>query len=150
MPSIKETLLPVEIGDVIELDEIHSFVGNKKNKLWIWLAKLRFKKQILAYYIGDRSAESLKKLWDRIPEKFKSLLSFSDEWKAYSEILNPETHSSVPKQSGETSHIERFNNTLRQRIGRLVRKTLSFSKSETMHDLVIRQFIVDYNLSLIF
>lgn len=150
MPSIEETLLPVEIGDVIELDEIHSFVGNKKNKRWIWLAKLRFKKQIIAYYIGDRSAEGLKKLWDRIPAKFKSLLSFSDEWKAYSEVLDPKTHTSAPKQSGETGHIERFNNTLRQRIGRLVRRTLSFSKSESMHDLAIRQFIVDFNLSFIF
>lgn len=150
MPDIEESLLPVEIGDVIELDELHSFVGKKQNKKWIWLAKLRFKRQVIAYYIGDRSAESLKKLWERIPNQFKSLLSFSDEWKAYSEILDPKTHTCSQKQSGETSHIERFNNILRQRIGRLVRKTLSFSKSEFMHDLAIRQFIFDYNLSLIF
>lgn len=150
MPNIEETLLPVEEGDILELDELYSFVGKKKNKRWIWLAKLRNKKQIVAYYIGDRDAESCKKLWERIPEKFKVLLSFSDEWKAYSEVLNPKTHSSVPKQSGETSHIERFNCTLRQRIGRLVRKTLSFSKSEFMHDLAIKKFIVDYNLSLNF
>ena len=149
LPSIEETLLPVEKDDVIELDEIYSFVGNKKNKRWIWLGKLRKKKQIIAYFIGDRSAKSLKKLWKRIPKKYKKLLSFSDEWQAYSEVLNPKTHTSVPKQSGETSHIERINNTLRQRIGRLVRKTLSFSKSEYMHDLAIRRFIIDYNESLI-
>ena len=34
------------------------------------------------------------------------------------------------KGRGETNHIERFNNTLRQRVSRLVRKTLSFSKKE--------------------
>ena len=40
-----------------------------------------------------------------------------------------ETHRCVGKETGETAHIERWNNTLRQRIGRYVRQTLSFSKS---------------------
>lgn len=35
--------------------------------------------------------------------------------------------SAVGKESGKTSYLERFNNTLRKRVGRLVRKTLSFS-----------------------
>ena len=38
-------------------------------------------------------------------------------------------HKSVRKESGLTSYIERLNNTLRQRVSRLVRKTLSFSRS---------------------
>ena len=148
LPSIEETLLPFNENDILELDEIHSFVGNKKNKKWIWLAKSRLRKQIVAYFIGDRSAESCKKLRERIPEKYKRLQSFSDQWDAYAEVFDPELHTSISKQSGETSHIERFNNTLRQRIGRLVRKTLSFSKSELMHDLAIKMFIVYYNRSL--
>ncbi|MBK8508726.1 MAG: hypothetical protein IPL51_08720 [Candidatus Competibacteraceae bacterium] len=37
-------------------------------------------------------------------------------------------HAPYPER-GLTQHIERFNNTLRQRLGRFVRKTLSFSKS---------------------
>jgi hypothetical protein len=36
---------------------------------------------------------------------------------------------SVGKETGQTNQIERFNNTLRQRISRLVRKFLSFSKN---------------------
>ena len=35
-------------------------------------------------------------------------------------------HKAVGKETSQTSYIERFNNTMRQRIGRLVRKTLSF------------------------
>jgi IS1 family transposase len=34
----------------------------------------------------------------------------------------------VGKETGKTSYIERFNNTLLPQVGRLVRKTLSFSK----------------------
>jgi IS1 family transposase len=38
------------------------------------------------------------------------------------------------KDSGFMAHVERWNNTLRQRLGRFVRKSLSFSKSEEMHE----------------
>jgi IS1 family transposase len=44
------------------------------------------------------------------------------------EVLPFKRHRPVDKESGKTSHIERLNNTLRQRISRLVRKTLSLSK----------------------
>ncbi len=49
------------------------------------------------------------------------------------------------KGSGQTSHVERFNNTLRQRLARFVRKTLSFSKSEVMHEDCLRLFLHHYN-----
>jgi hypothetical protein len=44
--------------------------------------------------------------------------------------------------------IERFNNTLRQRVSRLVRKILSFSKSLENHIGAIWYFIHHYNASL--
>jgi insertion element IS1 protein InsB len=52
----------------------------------------------------------------------------------------------MDKASGETSHMERWNNTLRQANARFVRKTLSFSKSDVYHELVTRLFIIRYNL----
>jgi len=52
----------------------------------------------------------------------------------------------VGKESGQTNHIERLNNTLRQRISRLVRKTLSFSKRESMLNLHFKLFAYHYNL----
>jgi IS1 family transposase len=48
-----------------------------------------------------------------------------------------------------TNYIERFNNTLRQRVSRLVRKTLSFSKSLENHIGAIWYFIHYYNASLL-
>jgi hypothetical protein len=44
-----------------------------------------------------------------------------------------------------TSDIERFNNTLRQRVSRLVRKTLSFSKKLENHIGAIWTFIHENN-----
>lgn len=42
--------------------------------------------------------------------------------------------------------LERWNNTLRQRLARFVRKTLSFSKSLSMHEACLRLFLHRYNL----
>ena len=44
----------------------------------------------------------------------------------------------------QTRHEERWNCTLRQRLGRFVRETL-FSKGERMHELALRLFIHHYN-----
>lgn len=49
-------------------------------------------------------------------------------------------------ETGETAHVERWNNTLRQRLARFVRKTLSFSKSFMMHDACLKLFLHRYNL----
>ena len=55
----------------------------------------------------------------------------------------------VCKGSGQTNHMERGYNTLRQSCARFVRKTLSFSKPDATHKIVTRLFIVRYNLSMI-
>ena len=55
------------------------------------------------------------------------------------------THRCTGKGAGQTCHVERWNNTLRQRLGRFVRRTLSFSKCERMHELALRVFIHEYN-----
>jgi IS1 family transposase len=52
------------------------------------------------------------------------------------------------KDSGQTSRIEWLNNTLRQRISRLVRKTLSFSKKRENHIGASSSFVYHYNASL--
>ena len=57
-----------------------------------------------------------------------------------------EQHSAVGNETGETAHVERCNNTLRQRFARFVRKTLSFSKSWLMHEACLQLFLHRYNL----
>ena len=44
--------------------------------------------------------------------------------------------------------LERWKNTLRQRLARFVRMTLSFSKSEVMHEACLLLFLHRYNLDL--
>jgi IS1 family transposase len=72
--------------------------------------------------------------------------SFRDCWEASGNVFPAATHRSVDKASGETSHMARWTNTLRQANARSGRKTLAFSKSDFYHELVTRLFIIRYNL----
>jgi insertion element IS1 protein InsB len=56
-------------------------------------------------------------------------------------------HKAISKLARKTNHIERFNNTLRQRVSRLVRDALSFSKKLAHHIGAIKLFICHYNLT---
>ena len=131
------------------MDELWSFVDNKGNKQWVWLAMDVDTREIIGCHIGDRSQQSAQALWDSLPGIYRQCAVFyTDFWDAYGCVLPSKRHKAVGKETGKTSYIERFNNTLRQRISRLVRKTLSFSKSQENHEGAIWNFIKHYNASL--
>ena len=130
-----------------EIDEMLSFVGQKTNKQWIWLAMDVSSRQIIAFHVGDRSRVSAQALWKLIPENLRRHATFyTDGWQAYEGVIPQEQHRVVKKQKRITNHIERFNCTLRQRVSRLVRKSLSFSKKLANHIGAIKYFICHYNL----
>jgi IS1 family transposase len=131
---------------VLELDELWSFVHRKSEKVWVWLALCRRTSQVVAFATGDRSGATCERLWQAIPEYYKGATCYSDFWEAYRGVIPGEQHEAAGKEQGETSHVERWINTLRQRLSRFVRKTLSFSKSRYMHDCCLKLFIHRYNL----
>lgn len=88
--------------------------------------------QVVAYAIGDRSEQTCCKLWKAILETYQTGYCYTDFWEAYNKVIPDEQHTACGKDSGQRSHVERWNNTLRQRLARFVRKSLSFSKPETI------------------
>jgi insertion element IS1 protein InsB len=141
---------PLKSKLTIEIDEMWSFVGNKENKQWIWLAIDRATGQIVGFHIGGRGEEDAKKLWESLPPVYRQCaVCYTDFWHAYEKIIPKYRHRSVGKETGQTCHIERTNCTFRQRISRLVRKTLSFSKIKDNHIRAIKYFIWDFNLALL-
>jgi len=150
LPALRDTLVhpndPFQVE--LELDEMWSFVRCKANKLWIWLALCKATRQVVACVIGGRGIATCKKLWCNVPDAYQQGIVFSDFWEAYQAVIPDEQHAAVGKETGLTSHIERFNNTIRQRLARFVRKTLSFSKCEHMHLICLHAFLVRYNLDI--
>lgn len=140
-------VLPKAKGKLnVQMDELWSFVDNKGNKQWVWLAIDADTREIIGCHIGERSRASAIALWQSIPAVYRQCAKvYTDYWEAYLNVIPRQRHVAVGKDSGLTSYIERLNNTLRQRISRLVRKTLSFSKKLENHIAAIWMFIHDYN-----
>ena len=140
----------IPIGTLtIECDEMWSYVEKHDNKQWIWLALDRDTRIVVSAYVGDRSEASAQALWNALPLAYRErATSYTDYWAAYAAVFPPERHHAVGKDSGQTNHIERLNCTFRQRISRLVRKTLSFSKKLVNHIGAIWYFIHHYNDSI--
>jgi IS1 family transposase len=148
LPVVADTLLLYEVGDVLEIDELWSFVLEKDQKRWVWIALCRRTRQIVAFYIGKRDEDAARQLEQRIPDPYTLCPMYTDQYSSYEGILPDHLHWATEKNSGATSHIERWNNTLRQRLARFVRKTLSFSKSDIMHRIMLEWFIIEYNLQV--
>jgi len=148
LPALRTTLLPAQPDEELELDEAWSFVFKKTNKRWLWTVMCRRTRQIIAIAIGDRSEKTCRRLWKRIPVSYRDSTAYTDFWKAYLDVIPKHQHIALGKDSGQTNHMERWYNTLRQRQARYVRKTLSFSKSEAFHHMVTKWFIVDHNVAM--
>jgi len=114
LPPLEETLQPVDSENipVLEVDELWSFVFRSKDKVWVWIAMNRETREIVAYACGDRSEDTCRILWDRVPSAYKEAIVFSDYWNAYQAVIPSEQHRPVGKETGETAHIERWNNRL--------------------------------------
>ncbi len=133
----------------IECDEMWSFVDSKKNEVYAWLAIERDSRIIVGCFIGDRTRKSAHKLWASLPPIYQQCaVAYTDFWQAYNTVIPHERHRAVGKESGQTNHVERLNNTFRQRVSRLVRKSLSFSKNLNNHIGAIWYFIHGYNAEL--
>ena len=132
----------------VEADEMASFVQKKANKQWIWLAMDTKTRQIIAFHVGDRSRKSARKLWRNIPKAYRQQATFyTDQYGVYEGVIPAAQHRAINKKARQTNHIERFNNTLRQRVSRLVRSALSFSKKLDNHIGAIQMFFCHYNLT---
>jgi insertion element IS1 protein InsB len=132
----------------VEADEMWSFVKQKANKQWVWIAMDKQTRQIIAFHVGDRSHESAKQLWANLPAVYREQATFyTDQYIVYTGIIPAAQHKAITKHARKTNHIERFNNTLRQRVSRLVRDTLAFSKKLANHIGAIKYFICHYNLT---
>lgn len=93
-------------------------MGNKENKQWLWLVMNTANRQIIAFHVGGRGQEDAKLLFEKVPLVFRqNAVFFTDFWSGY-HILEEDRHLAAGKGKGYTNHIERFNNTMRQRCSR--------------------------------
>ena len=131
-----------------EADERASFVQKKAHKQWVWIAMDAQSRQVMAFHVGDRSHTSAEHLWAKIPQVYRPHAPFyTDQYVVYAKVIPAVQHQAISRLARKTNHSERFNNTLRQRVSRLVRDALSFSNKLANHIGALKLFICHYNLT---
>ena len=140
----EEVTVVIRLADEAEVDEMWSYVGRKKDQRWLWHAIDHRSGKVLAYVFERRQDEVFVKL-KALLKPFGIRRYYTDYWGAYMRHLEADKHQ---PGKGHTQKIERKHLTLRTRIKRLTRKTICFSKSIQMHDLVIGLFINRYEFGL--
>lgn len=145
------TLPPSEVNVIIrradeaEVDEMWSYVGKKTGQRWLWHAIDHHTGKVLAYVFGRRQDQVFLQL-KALLEPFGITRYDTDYWGAYTRHLNPDEHNQGKRN---TQQIERKHLTLRTRIKRLTRKTICFSRSIQMHDIVTGLFVNRYEFGLL-
>jgi len=139
-----EVTVVIRVAEEAEVDEMWSFVGKKREPRWLWHAMDHRSGKVLAYVFGRRQDEVFLKL-KALLEPFGIKRYYTDYWGAYTRHLDADAHQPGKRN---TQQIERKHLTLRTRIIRLVRKTICFSKSIQMHDIVIGLFVNRYEFGL--
>ena len=119
-----------------ELDEMWHYIGNKKNKLWIWKALDRNTGHLIDWECGRRDKATLEKLTTRLAA-LNVEMYYTDKWHVYESILPVSKHVQT---KAETHRIERNNCLMRHWFGRFKRKSIIVSKSVEMVDLTIALF----------
>jgi IS1 family transposase len=88
----------------VQMDELWSFVVDKGNKQWVWLAIDTETGEIIGCYIGDPSRESATALWQSVPAVYRRCAKvYTDYWKACVDVIASKHHVAVDKNSGLTS-----------------------------------------------
>ena len=139
-----EVEVVIRLAEEAEVDEMWSYVGKKQEPRWLWHAIDHRSGKVLAYVFGRRKDEVFLKL-KTLLAPFGITRYYTDYWGAYTRHLDAHAHQPGKRH---TQKIERKHLTLRTRIKRLTRKTIGFSKSIQMHDLVIGLFVNWYEFGL--
>jgi IS1 family transposase/transposase-like protein len=117
--------------DSLEVDEFWTYVGNKKNKVWLIYAYHRPTGEIVAFVWGKRNLKTAKMLTNKLSDLGISFDTvFSDSWESFISAFAADNHITGKEN---TVGIEGNNCRLRQRIRRAFRKTCCFSKKLYNH-----------------
>ena len=59
------------VWEALELDEMWTYVGQRRRKVWLWLAVERASRRIVAWVLGRRDAATARRLWQALPGRYR-------------------------------------------------------------------------------
>jgi insertion element IS1 protein InsB len=121
-------------GKTYEVDEMCTYISNKRNFSWIVLAFEKETKRVVTFAVGKRNNKTLIHVLNTLKLAAAKKI-FTDRLKNYQYLIEEKLHS--VKRFG-TNHIERLNLTLRTHLKRLNRRTICFSRSWVVLTAVLK------------
>ena len=140
-----EVKVAIHLAEAAEVDEMWSFVKREQEPRWLWHTIDHRSGKVVAYVFGRRKDEVFLKL-KFLLEPCGITRYYTDYWGTYTRHLKADKHQPGKRN---TQKIECKHLTLRTRIRRLIRKTICFSKTIQMHDIVIGLFVNWYDFGLL-
>lgn len=119
---------PIPKGRSYEVDELSTYVGHKKNRMWVAYALDSRTKDIVGIGVGKRSKRMLQPLVDTLLLADAKCIH-TDGCDIYPTLIPANLHR---VKRFATNGIERMNLTLRTRLKRLGRRTICYSKCAAM------------------
>ena len=70
-PVVVEPVVVEPERAVLEMDEMWTFVGKRKRKVWLWLAVERAPRRIVAWVLGRRDAATGWRFFQSLPAHYR-------------------------------------------------------------------------------
>jgi IS1 family transposase len=84
------------------------FVKRKANEQWLWLARDKPTRQMIAFHVGDRSRQSARQLWANLPAGYREQATCdTDQDVVYQGVIPVARHQAITKEVRKTNPIER-------------------------------------------
>jgi len=125
---------PNQLRKRYEMDEIQTYVGKKKQKVWIAYAIQQDTREVVDFQIGRRNTKTLNKVIETLLQS-SAIKIYTDKLNIYPSLIDKTIHSI--KNRG-INYIERKNLTLRTHLKRLNRRSICYSRSVTMLEASLR------------
>lgn len=138
--EVPKPKLPERLTD-LEVDEMWAYVGKKANERWLWYGFDAKSKQVVSWLSAPHTKASCRQLLKSV-SKIQILRYLTDRLKWYGQLIESEHHW-VGKEW--TQGIERNNLNFRTHLKRFQRRTICFSKSEVMHEAVLKLYVHHLN-----
>jgi len=130
-----------------QCDELWSFSGQQREQQWVWLADADTR-EIVEEFTAHATKQQHVRLWVPLTSGLSSMCHCLHRfWAAYAAVFQTKRHRAVGKETGKTSHVERFNNT--QQVSRLVGKPYPFLSLWRITSVLSGISFHHYNASLL-
>ena len=106
VPPLAATVVAAQPDDVLELDELWTFVGHRRlGVIRLWLALCRRTRQIVAYALDPCNDAIARLLWARMPPADRQSLLDTDHLESDHNVLPAGYHQARYPKRGPTNNI---------------------------------------------